>query len=171
MNCDTDFICCNIYDLPDMLDQKFDIVYTSYGTISWLPDLLKWGQIISTFLKPNGKFIFVEFHPIVWMFDDNFTKVAYNYSSKEAIIEEEEGTYANREAKIKQKYVCWNHGLSDVINSLIQNNLEINSFKEYSYSPYNALNHMEEIEPNRFQIKKFKNKVPLTYSIVAKNKS
>ena len=69
---DARFICCDIYDLPNQLDEKFDIVFTSYGTIGWLPDLDKWAKIVSWFLKPNGQFVFVEFHPVVWMFDDNF---------------------------------------------------------------------------------------------------
>ena len=46
-NTQTKFICCNIYDLPNYLDEQFDIVFTSYGTISWLPDLDKWAEIIS----------------------------------------------------------------------------------------------------------------------------
>ena len=72
------FICCDIYDLPNHLDKQFDIVFTSYGTIGWLPDLDKWANIVSHYLKPNGQFVFVEFHPVVWMFDDNFEKIGYN---------------------------------------------------------------------------------------------
>jgi ubiquinone/menaquinone biosynthesis C-methylase UbiE len=78
-NSNAQFIYSNIYDLPHCLNQHFDIVYTSYGTIGWLPDLNKWANVIQHFLKPNGRFVFVEFHPVVWMFDDDFEKVAYNY--------------------------------------------------------------------------------------------
>ena len=94
----TTFICCDIYDLPRYLDQRFDIVFTSYGTIGWLPDLNKWAEIISRFLKPNGQFVFVEFHPVVWMFDDNFEKIDYRYFNSGAIIESESGTYADKNA-------------------------------------------------------------------------
>ena len=59
------------------LDKQFDIVFTSYGTIGWLPDIDKWAKIVSKFLKPNGQFVFVEFHPIVWMFDDNFENMIF----------------------------------------------------------------------------------------------
>ncbi|HEV7783667.1 MAG TPA: class I SAM-dependent methyltransferase, partial [Chitinophagaceae bacterium] len=41
---DAKFICCNLYDLEEHLSEKFDIVFTSYGTIGWLPDLDKWAQ-------------------------------------------------------------------------------------------------------------------------------
>ena len=66
-NSDAQFICCDLYDLPNHLDQQFDFVFSSYGTIGWLPDLDKWAKVISSFLKPTGKFIFVEFHPVVWL--------------------------------------------------------------------------------------------------------
>jgi len=43
---DAKFICCDIYELPNYLDKQFDIVFTTYGTIGWLPDLNKWASII-----------------------------------------------------------------------------------------------------------------------------
>jgi len=102
------FICCDIYDLPNHLDQQFDIVFTSYGTIGWLPNLDKWASIVSRFLKPQGKFVFAEFHPVVWMFDDDFEKIGYNYFKADPIIETESGTYADKEAEISQKNITWN---------------------------------------------------------------
>ena len=106
-NSDANFICCDIYELPQYLDKEFDVVFTSYGTIGWLPDLNKWAQIVSRFLKPNGKFVFVEFHPVIWMFDDNFNKIKYNYFNTGPIVENEEGTYADKNAPISQDYIMW----------------------------------------------------------------
>jgi 2-polyprenyl-3-methyl-5-hydroxy-6-metoxy-1,4-benzoquinol methylase len=54
------FICADVYDLPNNLTGQFDIVFTSYGVIGWLPDMQKWGDVIQHFLKPNGTFILVE---------------------------------------------------------------------------------------------------------------
>ncbi|MEN8123891.1 MAG: class I SAM-dependent methyltransferase [Bacteroidota bacterium] len=169
-NIDAHFICCNIYDLPNYLDKKFDIVFTSYGTIGWLPDLNKWANIIARFLKPNGKFIFAEFHPIVWMFDNDFEKIKYRYFKSDAIVESEIGTYADKEAPIKTESITWNHSLSEVINSLIKNGLEINKFDEYDYSPYNCFNKTIEIPANKFRIKHLENKIPMVYSLVATKK-
>lgn len=161
------FVCSDVYDLPNHLNEQFDIVYTSYGTISWLPDLKKWANVIQHFLKPGGKFVFVEFHPVVWMFDDDLEKVAYHYFNKEAIVEEEEGTYADRDAAIKNNYVCWNHGLGEVTESLINAGLSLQQLNEYNYAPYNFVRHMKEVEPGKFQVKHFSDKAPLVYSIVA----
>lgn len=161
------FICCNIYDLPTLLNEEFDIVYTSYGTIGWLPDLDKWAQIIAQFLKKDGQFIFVEFHPVVWMFDDDFTKVQYNYFNKGVIIEEENGTYADRSAEISSRYCWWNHSLGEVFNSLLKNDLSIAAFNEYDYSPYNCFMHTKEFDHSKFRIQHIDDKIPMVYSIKA----
>lgn len=167
---DTRFICCDVYDLPNHLDEQFDIVFTSYGTIGWLPDLAKWAGIIAKFLKPGGKFVFAEFHPVVWMFDNNFEKVQYNYFKDNAIIETEFGTYADVTAPIEYEMVSWNHALSEVITALLAKGLEIHSFNEFDYSPYNCFSNTEEFEPGRFRIIPFGNKIPMMYTLMAVKK-
>jgi len=81
------FVCSNLYDLPNVLSGEFDIVYTSYGVLCWLSDLGRWGKIIAHFLKPDGVFYIVEFHPFTHVFDneDNATdlRVVYPYFSRE----------------------------------------------------------------------------------------
>ena len=167
---DAKFICCNLYDLPKYLDEQFDIVFTSYGTIGWLPDLNKWGNIVSKFLKPNGQFVFVEFHPVVWMFNDDFEEIKYNYFNSGAIVETENGTYADKDAQISQECITWNHSISEVLNSLIKSGLEINSLDEFDYSPYNCFSKTIEIEPKKYRIEHLENKIPMIYSISAKKK-
>lgn len=170
LNLDANFVCCDIYDLPNFLDEKFDIVFTSYGTIGWLPNLDKWAKIISRFLKPNGKFIMADFHPVVWMFDNDFKEVFYNYFNNEEIIENEIGTYAEKEASISTQSITWNHPVSEILNALIANDLELNCFNEFDYSPYNCFNQTEEFEPNKFRIKHLENKIPIVYAIAATKK-
>lgn len=164
------FICCDVYDVPNHLNEQFDIVYTSYGVISWLPDLDRWAKVITDFLKPGGKFVFVEFHPVVWMFDDNFEKVAYNYFNSGAILETETGTYADKNAEISQDYMIWNHGMGEVLTALIKNKLEINSLEEFDYSPYNCLKDMLEVEPGKYRIAHLENRIPMVYAVMATKK-
>lgn len=167
MQTETKFICADIYDLPNHLNEKFDVVFCSYGTIGWLPDLEKWANVISHFLTPAGKFIFAEFHPFIWMYDSDFKSIDYNYFNTEAIIEETVGTYANRSAPLKNNSVSWNHPISEVVNSLIENGFRIDRFEEFNFSPFNCFDNMVEDEPKRFRIKSLANKIPMVYLIVA----
>lgn len=167
LNSTAEFICCDVYNLPQELDREFDIVFTSYGTIGWLPDLDQWAEVVSRFLKPGGTFVFAEFHPFIWMFDNSFEKIAYNYFNSGPIIETESGTYADRNVEITQEYVCWNHSLSEVMNSLIQNGLDIKVFNEYDYSPYNCFNKTIEIAPKKFRIEDLGDMIPMVYALKA----
>lgn len=161
------FICCGVYDLPNHLQGQFDIVFASYGTIGWLPDLDRWAAVVSRFLKAGGEFVFAEFHPFLWMFDKDFTRVDYPYSSVEPIIEKLSGTYADRDAPIELEDVSWNHGLGDVLQALIGNGLEIVSFEEFDYSPYPCFDNLVEDEPRKFRIKHLAGKLPMVYALKA----
>jgi len=167
MGLDAEFVCCDIYNLKEHLNKKFDIVYTSYGTIGWLPDMERWAAIVAHFLKPGGKFVFVEFHPVVWMFDNEFSFIEYSYFNREAIEETESGTYAETNAPLMTETISWNHDLGEVIGSLLKAGLNIVDFKEYDYSPYECFKNLEETEPGKYKLKDLKDKIPMLYSLVA----
>lgn len=161
------FICCNVYDLKDHLDEKFDIVFTSYGTIGWLPDLDKWAALISHYLKPGGLFYMADFHPMVWMFNDDFTHIQYSYENREVIITESEGTYTDRNAPIKAKEYGWNHSTGELLNALIHAGLKLEMFNEHMYSPYPCFRNIVEFEKGKWHIQGLEGKIPMVYSLRA----
>jgi SAM-dependent methyltransferase len=152
---DAQFVCCNVLDTSKYVKDTFDIVFTSYGVIGWLPDLKPWGKMIAERLKKGGTFYMVEFHPIVWMFDylEGKPVMKYGYMQDEVIYEEYEGTYANMESKMISKEYGWNHGLSEVINALAEAGLHIAYVKEYDESPYNVLPDLIENKSGMFTTK------------------
>ena len=167
-----EFFCCDIYSLPVCLRETFDLVFTSYGTIGWLPDIRRWAGIVASYLKPGGKFVFAEFHPTLWMFDNDFKTVAYSYFNREPIVEELQGTYADPTAPIKKKSITWNHDLGEVLGNLIEQGLTVEHFSEYDFSPYPCFADMVELEPGRYYLKGMEHKLPMVYALRAiKNQS
>ena len=162
------FICADVYGAPDILNKKFDIVYTTYGVIGWLPDMEAWAQVVKHFLKPGGKLILVEFHPFVWTLDENFEHIKYYYFNREDITEIEEGTYADRYSSIKYESVSWNHSFSEVLQSLLDAGLQIKYFDEYDYSPYACFGRLIKIGEDKYQVEGLEGKIPMVYSVVAK---
>jgi hypothetical protein len=65
----------------------------------------------------------------------------------------------------------WNHGVSEILNNLIKHGLEIKSFDEFDYSPYNCFDKTIEFEPKRFRIEHLGDKIPMVYSINARKKT
>lgn len=163
---DARFICCDLYDLDKNLDEQFDIVFTTYGTIGWLPDLEKWGGVIQRFLKPGGKFVFVEFHPVMWMFDNQLEKIEYSYFNKEAIVENSTGTYTDRNAAIEYTEVSWNHSLAEVFSALLNNGIRIEQFREYDFSHYNCFSNLHQTDPGQYRHIHHGDKIPMMYAIV-----
>ena len=104
------------------------------------------------------------------MFDDDFKNIAFSYSNTGPIIEEETGTYADRDAPIEQDYVMWNHGMAEVMTGLLNHGMEIEKVQEFDYSPYNCFQHTEEFEKGKFRIKHLGSKLPMVYAIVARKK-
>ena len=64
------FVCCDLYELPQQLDpaEKFDIVFTSYGALTWLSDRQRWAQIAASYVRTGGVFYIAEFHPFAMVF-------------------------------------------------------------------------------------------------------
>ena len=165
---DAKFICCNVYDTSKYVKDQFDIVFTSYGVIGWLPDLVPWAKMIAEKIKTGGFFYMSEFHPVIWMFDDEFTHIKYYYENREVIVTENEGTYTDRNADIKGKEYSWNHSISEVLNALINAGLKIEFFNEHMYSPYPCFRNVVETEEGKWHVKGMEGKIPMVYSLRAR---
>lgn len=167
LSLDAKFVRTDTYAIPEVIDEQFDIVFASYGVIGWLPNMERFAKVVASLLKPGGSFIFAEFHPVVWMYDNHFNEVAFSYFNIEPIIEELEGTYADKAADIKMKEVGWNHALSEVMQALINTGLKIESFQEYDYSPYDCFSNTVKITDKKWQIKGKEGKLPMMYTLKA----
>jgi 2-polyprenyl-3-methyl-5-hydroxy-6-metoxy-1,4-benzoquinol methylase len=133
------FINCNLYDLPQHLDGQFDIVYTSYGVLTWLNDIEAWARIVAKYLKPGGTFFVAEFHPFIWIFDDdNPTQlvIKYDYWHKtEPDHYISEKAYASGSLKLKNTDgYDWAHPLGTVVTALINAGLTIEWLREHPFS-------------------------------------
>lgn len=166
---DAKFIQSNVLELDQNLEGQFDIVFTSYGTIGWLPDLNQWAHVINHFLKPGGIFYIVEFHPLIYMYDWDSLVLTYPYfNTGKAFEDEEEGTYADPNAKIKLKEYFWQHSISDTITPLLKQGLQLVDFQEFSESPYNCFPNMNKLENGHFYFGKRELMLPHLFSLKMK---
>lgn len=160
-----DWVLSNVVEHVPALDARFDTVFSSYGTIGWLPDLKPWAANIRRYLKPGGRFVFVEFHPAVWMFDNDFKEVAYSYFNREAIIEEEHGTYADRDAPLATTSYGWNHDLAEVLSALLAEGLRLDRFVELDGSPHNCFRNTVLGADGLYRVKGMEGRIPMVYGL------
>ena len=173
LDLEANFVCSDIYDLPNILTGEFDIVFTSYGVLCWLPDLRRWAEVIAHFLKPHGTFYMVEEHPFADVFDDEGgttdLKVAYSYfHTPEPLTCEGDGSYAEPNAKVYHRVSYqWSHSLGDILNALISVGLSIDFLHEFPHCMYAKYPSMEEGEDGWWRLKDQNNTIPLMFSLKA----
>jgi len=155
-----DFACSNVYDFSCGEADPYDIVFTSYGAVCWLPDLTRWAEVVSSNLVVGGTFYMVEFHPIYDLL------AGYSYFTGAVPDIDEEGTYTENGSEAVAKLVTWTHPLSSVVSALIESGIEILHLKEFPFSPYNCFDGMEEREPGRFYLQHREHDVPIVYSLM-----
>ncbi|HYY94022.1 MAG TPA: methyltransferase domain-containing protein [Pyrinomonadaceae bacterium] len=164
------FIRSDIYDLPSALRDRFDIVFTSYGVLSWLPDLDRWAEIAAHFLKAGGFFYIVDAHPIFGMVNFEGTALEYGYfHSSEPVELESHGSYASGDAEgFSHPEYNWEHSLSDVVNAVIGAGLRLEFLHEFPYIWYiPSYVSLEEFEPGKGRLKGHLGMLPHMFSLRA----
>ncbi len=136
------FIRSDVYDLPRVLHERFDIVYTSRGVLGWLPDIEAWAQVAASCVRPGGFFYITEIHPIAQVFNDDEgvteLKLRYPYFSQaEPLAFPTQGSYADRMATVEQEYEYgWNHGLGEIVSALAGAGLRIEYLHEFPFNEW-----------------------------------
>lgn len=168
---DARFVLSDLYDLPDALEGQFDIVYTSIGALPWIPDLGRWADVVTHFLKPGGTFYVMEGHPSLWIFDgeQDHPVVTYPYFHRdEPITEKVEGSYADPSAVIETEHEHgWAFGLGELVTLLIERGLTIRSLREYDFLVW-PIEFLEEGDDGRWRMPGGSEaEIPLMFSILA----
>ena len=167
LSLDASFVCADVYNAPSCRAKPADMVFTTYGVLGWLPDLQRWARVVADCLKPGGELLLVEFHPVMWMYDNDFIRPSYSYFDRAPIIEVEEGTYADKDAPIKHSSVGWNHSIGEVFGALRAAGMDVVHLEEYDYSPYPAFKESISIAERRWNIKGLEGLLPMVYSLKA----
>ncbi len=172
---DAEFICADIYDLSQVLDGQFDIVYTSYGVLPWLPDLERWAGTVAHFVKPGGTFYIVEGHParrimLPRRVDDTGKPIAYGYfCGTEPVAVQERGSYASPNADAVHTAYYWAHSLGEIVTALCTAGLQLEflhefaktveicrSYEEDELGQYRPLTLRDVMIPSQFSIRAHK---------------
>jgi SAM-dependent methyltransferase len=145
-------------------DRSYDRVYTSYGVLGWLPDLKPWARLVASALKPGGRFVLVEFHPLLLMHCFSSGELRYEYFHQGS-FETVKGSYADIEDQTERGEYFWSHSLADVIGSLLEQGLRLEQFQEIDWSPYACFENMAEQAPGQYVFSPGKVRLPHLFAL------
>ncbi|MHA1138071.1 MAG: class I SAM-dependent methyltransferase [Candidatus Thorarchaeota archaeon] len=171
-NIEAQFIQSNIFDLPDVLDEQFDIVYTSYGVLVWLHDLNRWAEIVTHFLKPGGTFYIAEMHPFLWLFDveheEDFKFHQSYFPLDGPYAYEVDGSYAESDKKIEpQLDYEWCHNMADIVSAIARAGLRIQFLHEFNKCPFQLFPFFKKKDDGYWYYDHPEIQLPLVFSIKA----
>jgi SAM-dependent methyltransferase len=165
--------------------RRFDVVFSSYGAIGWLSDLVAWARGIAGVLRPGGRFVLVEFHPAAMMLGEDL-RPAWPYRTGGTPIHMEEGIgdyvagsgegllhgaeYQPGVQDFRNPHptaeFAW--GIADVVTALLEAGLVLEALREWPYSNGCVLFPGMRQEGRRFYAPPEVPELPLMFGIVAR---
>ena len=170
---DATFVQSDVYLAAEILGAgEFDLVYTGVGSLSWLPDIRRWGSVIADLLRPGGRLFIREDHPVLLsakVRDGLLTLERPYFEQAEPNISKSGATYVEADAKLAHTVTkWWNHGIGQIITSLLDAGLRITEFTEHDSVPWSALpGAMEPIGEGEYRLIDNPQRLPHTYTLQA----
>ncbi len=169
---DVSFVCSDVYRVREVVNHEYDVVFTSYGVLCWLPDLMEWAKVIYDCLRPGGMFYIVEGHPVGSLFEpgkDGQLERRYPYFTEGTpILCESETSYTGDAQTLKNTTTFqWDHAMSEIVGALLEAGLHLEHLHEFPYSAYcNYPGLMVQRNDGYWELKEPPN-LPLLFSLKA----
>jgi 2-polyprenyl-3-methyl-5-hydroxy-6-metoxy-1,4-benzoquinol methylase len=168
-----DFIHGTVDQAPCLTPGPFDLVFTTWGTICWLPDVRVWAKAIASVLAPNGELYFADIHPGFMVMEERAGEIVQIYDFQ---------TPADRPLKFivaktytgdptvmtHQETREWIHPLSSVFGALTEAGLTITMFHEHEALPWRAVPGLVPAPDRLWRLPGGYPRMPLSISLRAK---
>ena len=154
----------------DAIDRTFDVIVTGTGAITWLPDLHEWAQSIAQLLVDGGVFLLRDDHPLLDALGYESLTITEDYLSGTGSIDyESDESYTEDSAGLIEHTMNhnWRHDFREILGSLLDAGLRIETFDESPYAEWRALPFLEKTERG-WTMPAGMPKIPLSFSVVAR---
>jgi SAM-dependent methyltransferase len=149
----------------------FDVVFTSIGVLSWLPDLRTWGQIVARHLAPGGRFFIYEQHPASMIFEAEAGRLAirhpYFHADEPLVFPPVGGCYADPDATRTKTEYGWSHSLADIFDAVLRAGLTIERFEEFPHASFPAFPFLARKGDGRWYLPADHPAIPLEFALRA----
>lgn len=182
------FIRSDVIDWLEGDQEQFDFAFVSYGAVGWLSDIDRWALGIARSLVPGGRFVMVEFHPILGLLDgvmfedssefsDCMGGAHYSFETGVGDYVAESGSGLTHAGETIETGAAFENphpshefpwSVAEVVTALLAAGLTITALREYPYSNgFKPYPDMIETAGRRMVLPEPFPKVPLMYGIGA----
>jgi 2-polyprenyl-3-methyl-5-hydroxy-6-metoxy-1,4-benzoquinol methylase len=168
---DVTWVETDVLDARAAVTGDFDVVYTSIGTICWLPDLDRWAAQVAGLLRPGGVFFIRDGHPALYALDEDADELVTRYRyfpDGTAQQWDDAGTYVGDGTVANTRTFEWPHPLSEIVNALLGAGLRLRRLDEGRTLPWRFSSRMVETDTGSWAWPEHdRDRIPTTYTIVA----
>ncbi|MEZ0169851.1 class I SAM-dependent methyltransferase [Microvirga sp. TS319] len=165
------FVEADLYDARNAIDGHFDLVFSSWGTICWLPNVKRWAKVVADMLRPGGTLYFLDSHPSAQVLDQREGRIepVYGWRTPEdrPDVFTESQSYTGDAHSEKVVDYNWIHPLSDVIGGLLDAGLHLECLHEHELLPYRLFPMMVPAGRSMFRLPDGAVPIPLSFSLKA----
>ena len=157
--------------LPDSLHGRFDVAYATIGAICWIEDIGAWMRCAAATLRPGGRLVLVEIHPLYAMVEaaGEPLRLDFPYAFDGPRRFDEPGSYADPDAPVKATAeVVYAHSLGEVVNAAIAAGLRIDALHEHLETDLDPRgNLLTRGEDGRYRLEVSGERLPVLFTLIA----
>jgi SAM-dependent methyltransferase len=154
-----------------VLGPAFDLVYTGVGALNWLPDIAGWARVVAALLRPGGRLYVRDAHPMLNTLhdgiDDDVLRVTLPYFEGRELHWFSENTYTDGPPVAHPGQYEWNHGLGEIVQSVIDAGLTVTALREHRELEWKGLAHLVEGDDGKFRLADGTDRLPMMFTLEA----
>jgi SAM-dependent methyltransferase len=141
-----DFVQAELLAWMHETPERFEVAFSSYGAVSWMPDLDRWAHGVARVLEPGGRFVYVEFHPQTWCIARDLTLTGDDYFQRGPLVTPVHDYVAASGAGLQGDVTpgpigentvpawSWQYGLGETVTALATAGLVLETLREYPHA-------------------------------------
>lgn len=136
-----EFVCADVYDARQAIAGDFDVVYVTWGTLCWLPDVAAWARTVASLLMPGGCLYFADAHPNMLILEEKDGRLVHEYAidtpADAPLVFDTANTYSDDPTPLRATRTCeWIHSISRVVGALLAAGLTLDFLHEHQGLPW-----------------------------------
>ena len=158
------FLCANIYELPEDTAKHFALGLITIGVLGWMPDLPEFFARVAGLLAVDAPLVIYETHPFLEMFDPNAAQAftpATSYFTKEPFVSEAAITYDGTNGGITPSSYWFVHTMGEILTACTRAGLILERLTEHPHSN-------REVEYDQYE--RHEPQLPLSFTLVARKR-
>jgi hypothetical protein len=155
-----------------VLEVGFGIVYVSWRSLNWLPDIWRWAELVASLLIPGGYLYLVEQHPFISVMKERDGHLEPSFARRtpieRPILTEATTTYTGDDTQLTNSRIHeWEHPVSDVITALLGSGLRLDFLHEHEILPWRRFPMVVPAVDRMYRMPESQVPMPLAFSLKA----